>query len=123
MTKIATHYGDQLIAEYESIQKAIRDYAFPALLEEEVTDDGETFMALRCPRCDGLVTNAGDLFAISPAEHWAESDDIGDWQMDHQSITFDSSEHPDLESTLYYRHGDSPGHAVSLPDGWTEDWT
>lgn len=114
--------GDALIAALGAAQSAVRAHTFPALVEEEVTDDGETFMALRCPRCDGIVSD-GDLFAISPAEHWAPNEYPDDDSFDHHRIYFDSEERPDLEETLYYSHGDTPGHAVSLPDGWAEDWT
>lgn len=115
---------DELIAAYEAAQRAVRgaSHQAPALVEEEVTDDGETYMALRCPRCSGLVDEGG-LFAVSPAEHWAPNDYPDDDSFDHHRITFDSSDRPDLEETLYYKHGDGDGHAVSLPDGWSEDWT
>ena len=115
---------DELIAAYEAAQRALRDASSgaPALVEEEVTDDGETYMALRCPRC-GVLVDEGELFAVSPAEHWAPNDYPDDDAFDHQRITFDSSESPDLEETLYYKHGNSTGHAVALPEGWSEDWT
>lgn len=114
---------DELIAAYEAAQRALRDASSgaPALVEEEVTDDGETYMALRCPRCGELVVEV-ELFAVSPAEHWAPNDYPDDDAFDHRRITFDSSERPDLEETLYYKHGES-GHAVTLPEGWSEDWT
>jgi hypothetical protein len=114
--------GDALIAALAAAQTAVRNHTFPQLIEEEVTDDGETYMALRCPRCDYLVDD-GDLYAISPAEHWAPNEYPGDDAFDHRRLTFDSGERPDLEETLYYNHGDGPGHAVSLPAGWSEDWT
>ncbi len=113
--------GDALIAEYETAQAAVRGHVFPRLIEDEVTDDGETYKALRCPRC-GVLVNEGELFAVSPAEHWAPNEEPDDWAFDHQRVRFDASERPDLEPTLYYKHGDDFGHAVSLPEGWTEDW-
>lgn len=114
--------ADALIAQYDAVQAELRDAVFPRLEVEEVTDDGETFMALRCPRCDGIISD-GTLFAVSPSEHWGPNDYPDDDAFDHSRITFDSSERPDLEETLYYLHGDNPGHAVSLPEGWREDWT
>lgn len=114
--------GEELIDVYATTQTLIRGTEFPALAEEEVTDDGETYMALRCPVCEHLVDD-GNLFAISPAEHWAPNDYPGDDAFDHGRVTFDSSDRPDLEETLYYSHGDSPGHPVTLPSGWSEDWT
>jgi hypothetical protein len=124
VTAVTPVPGDALITAYEAAQMELRDAtdSFPRLAEETVTDDGETYLALRCPRCGNIVSD-GDLFAISPAEHWAPNDYPDDDAFDHQRVTFDSSERPDLEETLYYQHGDSPGHAVSLPEGWSEDWT
>lgn len=114
--------ADILIGVYGHAQAALRAAVFPALVVEEVTDDGETFMALRCPRCDGIVSDAG-LVAVSPAESWDYSEEIDDDAFDRHRVTFVQDERPNLEETLYYMHGDLPGHAVSLPDGWTEDWT
>lgn len=110
--------GDALIRIYETAQKMVREAVFPALIEEEVTDDRETFMALRCPRCGQLVD---ELYAVSPAEAWSPSEDVdSDDAFDRRRITFDPSERPDLEETLYYKHDE---HAVALPDGWVEVWS
>lgn len=113
---------DALIAQYDELQTKLRAAEFPALVAEEVTDDGETYMALRCPRC-GHTIDDGMLVAVSPAESWDYSEELDDHAFDHQRVTFVQDERPDLEATLYYLHGDNPGHAVSLPDGWKEDWT
>lgn len=115
---------DALIEAYDRAQMELRDASesFPALFVDEVYDDGESYSALRCPRCDSIV-DEGELFAVSPAEHWGPNDYVDDDAFDHRRVTFDSSERPELEETLYYRHGDNPGHAVSLPEGWTEDWS
>ena len=121
MSNIEEHPGDLLIAEYARLQQAIRDTEFPILVQETVTDDGETWEALRCPRCDGIISNAGDLIAVSPAEDWAYSDDIGDHEIDHQTVEFEAGR-PDLDETIYYLHDAGDGHAVSLPEGWTEKW-
>jgi uncharacterized C2H2 Zn-finger protein len=113
--------GDKLITDYYLLQAEVRAFRFPELLVEEVTDDGETFMALRCPRCRDLVTGEDELKAVSPAEHWAYAwEPTGDVVFDSQEITFERGDNPDLEETLYYQHNDD--HAVSLPDGWTENW-
>jgi uncharacterized C2H2 Zn-finger protein len=112
---------DALIAIYEEAQENLRAATFPALIAEEVTDDDETYMALRCPRCGHLIEE-GDLRAVSPAESWDYNEQIGDWEFDHQLVSFGRPDNPDLQDTLYITHGDSPGHGVSLPDGWKEDW-
>lgn len=113
---------DDLITAYEYAQTNLRDAVFPQLIVDHVVDDGEEYAALRCPRCGELIGD-GDLFAVSPAEQWGPNDYPDDDSFDHRRVQFDSSEFPELEPTLYYRHGDMPGHAVSLPDGWTEDWS
>jgi hypothetical protein len=115
---------DDLIRRYEAAQAELREGTdkFPRLVMQEVTDDDETYWTLYCPRCEHSVGD-GDLYAISPAEHWAPNEYLEDDAFDRHRVTFDSSERPDLEETLYYQHGDLPGHAVSLPDGWKEDWS
>ena len=122
MTIIKPVPEDALIEAYDVAQSALRNAAFPALVVEEVTDDDETYMALRCPRCGNLIDD-GTLAAISPAESWDYNEYPDDDAFDHQRVTFVQDERPDLEETLYYMHGDTPGHAVSLPDGWTETWS
>lgn len=112
--------ADDLLDRYGALQAEIRAAEFPRLIVVEVEDDGEKFKALRCPRCDALILD-GELFAISPAEDWADNPDLDDVDFDHRRIWF-SSGRPDLEETLYYSHGAEPGHAVRLPEGWTEDW-
>jgi uncharacterized C2H2 Zn-finger protein len=109
---------DALIAIYEQAKEDLRAATFPALVVEQVVDDGETFTALRCPRC-GHHIEEGDLRAVSPAESWDYNEQIdGDIPM----VSFGQPDNPDLDETLYITHGDSPGHGVSLPEGWTEDW-
>lgn len=120
MSTITRVPEDDLIDTYQAAKRALYDATFPALLIEEVTADGETYMALRCPRCERLV-NAESLCAVSPAESWDYAEDIDDDSFDHQRVYFSQDERPDLEETLYYLHNDN--HAVSLPEGWTEDWT
>jgi len=110
---------DALIAAYDSAQAELRDAEFPRLVVDEVIDDGETYLAVRCPRCGELV-DEGELVAVSPAESWDYNDEI---EPEDARVVFNQNGSPDLGETLYYLHGDNPGHAVSLPDGWTEDWT
>lgn len=121
---LAAH-GDALIAAYEQAQAALRAHAFPALEMETVTDDGETYEALRCPRCGILVDGPDDLYAVSPSEHWASAEVIDDAAFDYGRVRFGSDPNFDLEETLYYSHG-MPGtegsHAVSLPTTWREEW-
>jgi len=111
---------DALIAQMAATEIALRDAVFPRLIEAEVEDDGETYMALRCPRCDSLVEE-GSLFAHGIGWTQEENQDVGDWQFDHGRVSFGQPDQADT-STLYYTHGDSPGHGVSLPEGWKEDW-
>jgi hypothetical protein len=113
---------DEAILVLERAMDDLRATKFPELIEVEVEDDGDKYKALRCPRCQSLV-DAGELWAISPAESWDSNDEIDDDAFDHRRVYFDRGDDPDLDETLYYRHGDSPGHAVSLPEGWVEQWS
>lgn len=111
---------DALIAQIAATEIALRDAVFPRLVEDEVTDDGETFKALRCPRCYSIVSE-GELFAHGIGWTQEGNEDLGDWQFDHRRVSFGQPDRPDT-STVYYTHGDNPGHGVSLPEGWKEDW-
>lgn len=113
------HPGDDLIAYLAVLQEEIRGMAFPALAEEEVTDDGETYTALRCPRC-GMLAGEGNLAAVDLSERWSYADEPDDDAFDHQHVTFNHGD-DNYGDTIYYLHNDD--HAVSLPDGWTESWT
>ncbi len=108
---------DDLIAQIGELFEKIRAAEFPELTVEEVTDDGETFTALRCPRCDRLV-DADDLYAVDFAERWTSADDVDiDSAIDYREIRFSFDELGEFGDTIYYRHDD---HPVNLPDGWTE---
>lgn len=112
--------GEALILAMREAIMAVAAHSFPELYEDTVEDDGETYQALRCPVCDGLVSD-GNLAAVSVDEHWQHADDPDDDAFDHGRITFDSSDDRDLGDTVFYLHNDN--HAVDLPDGWKEDWS
>lgn len=108
---------DDLIAQADVLFDKIRGADFPALTVEEVTDDGETFTALRCPRCGRLV-DADSLHAVDFAERWTSASDVdSDEAIERREVKFHFDERGDFGDTVYYRHDD---HAVNLPDGWTE---
>ena len=111
--------GDDLILEFIALPDRIRAIEFPALYLDAVTDDGETFVGLRCPRCGQLVDD-DSLTAVDMDLRHAEMDGDVWTAIDEQTFTF-SAERGDYESTIYYRHNDD--HAVALPEGWGEDWT
>lgn len=114
--------GDALIEQLDALFEQIRAFPFPALVEEEVTDDRETFMALRCPRCGGLATD-DNLHAVDYALRWSGSDECdSDSAFNYRTVTFSGDGGSgDFSETVYYLHNED--HAVSLPDGWTEAWT
>lgn len=112
--------GDALLKAMNDSIRAVKNHVFPELIEVTVEDDGEIYQALRCQVCDGLVDD-DSLAAVSVDQHWCYNEPIGDWDMDHQRITFDSDIDRDLGDTVLYLHNDD--HAVSLPDGWTEEWS
>lgn len=111
--------GDALIEQIGALFDKIRFYEFPRLYVDDVEDDGETYKALRCPRCGRLV-EADDLVAVSPAEDWSRADDVdSDYAIDHGLIEFSGPGGAEWDSTLYYMHEE---HAVSLPEDWREQW-
>ena len=103
-------------------EKYLKLAEFPRLVEEEITDDGETYMALRCPRCGGSISEGGELFAHGIGWTAEENEQLDNDSFDHQRIPFGHPDRPDTD-TLFITHGDNPGHAVSLPEGWTVDWS
>lgn len=111
--------GDALIARYFELEVEIRSAQFPKLAVEEVTDGGETYMALRCPRCGSLATE-DNLAAVDRALRWSYVHEPDDDSFDHQRLLFNGDGDGDYDATLYYLHNEN--HAVSLPEGWTEDW-
>lgn len=115
---IDIHPIDTMIERYEALAAEITATVAPRLVVEEVTDDGETYMGLRCPRC-GTLADEDNLAAVDQSTRWNYADAPDDDSFDHQRLTFNGADDEHGE-TLYYLHNDS--HAVSLPDGWTEDW-
>lgn len=113
--------GDALIKQVDTLLDQIRAFPFPALVEEEVVDDGETFKALRCPRCGGLVAD-DELISVDASFRYNYAEAPDDAAFTYRDLQFEGSD-SDYDETIYYRHGDNPGHAVSLPEGWTESWT
>ncbi|WP_336652979.1 MULTISPECIES: hypothetical protein [unclassified Leucobacter] len=112
--------GDDLIVQIAKLQQSLRDHPFPALQVEEVTDDGETYTAIRCPRCDSLV-DADDLYAVDTCDRQSPAESLDtDWALQHRRATFGAHDLGTFGETLYYLHDT---HPVSLPDGWDEDWT
>lgn len=109
-----------VVAALTAAQIAAEGFAFPALIEAAVTDDGETYRALRCPWCDSLITGDADLAAVDYAERLSYSNLIGDAEFDRSSVSFDYSGDADFGDTLYYQTEccDNP---VALPEGWREN--
>lgn len=109
--------GDALIASIDTLFTQIREFEFPRLTVETVTDDGETFTAIRCPRCGHLV-DEGELVAVDFTERWNKCSDIASEDaIISRTVQFWWDERGDADETLYYKH---KGHAVALPEGWTE---
>jgi len=107
--------GPALVRLAAHLYRLIAAAEFPALVAEEVTDDGETFQALRCPVCGSLVQE-DELSAVDVSERWTSADIDGfDFEREAVSFCFDGDD--DYQDTLYYLH---VGHSVQLPDGWKE---
>lgn len=108
--------ADAMLATIESLHQQVWAAA-PVLTVETVTDDGETYPALRCPVCGQLVTDSGDLYAVDVSTRWstAETDD------ENQQMRVSRGD-DDYSSTLYYLHATREPHAVVPPEDWTESW-
>lgn len=118
MSAIHETWPDVLIRKWEALADEIRAAEFPRLVVEEVTDDGETFVGLRCPRC-GTLADYDNLAAVDQSVRWNYADTPDDDSFDHERLFFSQGD-GEYSETLYYLHNDD--HAVSLPEGWTEEW-
>lgn len=122
--------ADRALKQYDAARRTLIEAAAeaPRLVAERVTDDGEEFDALRCPRCGELVEHDA-LVAVDTVDRWSYAEEVTDEDFDRNRITFNGSagdENIHYEVTTYLTHGDPglPGsHIVALPEGWTEDWS
>jgi hypothetical protein len=113
---LASIDADTPLAELvDVVIRKLRTAELPELVKEEVTDDGETYWALRCPVCEELVSDSDDLYTVDFAERWSSvTPRDEDWvEVSEGDSTFDGA---------YYLHDRGPRHLVRLPDGWTEEW-
>lgn len=109
--------AQQMIDAIATLQQQIWGRC-PELVVERVTDDRETYDALRCPTCGYLVDDTEDLSAVDVSERWNTA--LPDQEARELSI---SRGDDDYSETLYYLHdgGDGP-HPVVPPTDWTERW-
>lgn len=108
--------ADGMLEAIESLHQQVWAAA-PVLTIETVSDDGETYQALRCPVCARLVSDGGELRAVDVSTRWSSAEpDVENRQMD---VT--AGDH-DYGSTLYYVHWTGEAHAVVPPEGWSESW-
>jgi hypothetical protein len=110
--------GEELIALHDEILARIEAHQFPELVEEDVTDDRETYRGLRCPVCGNLVDGGESLYAVEIGHRSTRAE----VSTDLKGVGL-SGKGGDF-STLYYWHSQSAqgGHAVSLPSDWDEAW-
>ncbi|QHC60982.1 hypothetical protein [Rathayibacter sp. VKM Ac-2760] len=108
--------ADRMLAAIESLHQQVWAAA-PVLTVETITDDGETYQALRYPVCARLVSDGGELRAVDVSTRWSRAEpDAENRQMD-----VSAGDH-DYGSTLYYLHRTGEAHAVVPPEGWSETW-
>ena len=112
--------GDALLQAMRDAIQAVKAHQYPELYEDTVEDDGETYQSLRCPVC-GTLASEGTIAAVSVDEHWCNNGETDEDSLDHQYIAFDPDIDRDLGDTIFYIHNDD--HPVSLPDGYTEQWS
>lgn len=119
MSTVKRHENDHLVETFRTIEHDLRMATFPELVEVTVEDDGETYKSLRCPRCRYLVD--GELFAVDASIRTNEVGALYEENMIHGRVDIHGDD-TDYGDTLYFLHGDDPGHPVALPDGWGADW-
>lgn len=116
--------GPALVALWQQLEAKIETASFPQLTVEEVTDDGETWTALRCPTCGSLVDD-NSVYAVDTDVRWSPVG-VDDADFDHETVEVYGGD-TEYGSTLFYWHDatweGSPRHAVALPDGWKGDWS
>ena len=113
--------GAELVELHKAVEKQLPLADYPQLVVETVTDDGETFQAVRCPVCKSIVSEGfSGLHAVDTALRWTEPE----FDMDHDEVDlYGEDDDAPWGETLYYWHEAYPkGHAVSLPEGWRENW-
>ena len=117
---LTTLSGAELVELHKAVEKQLPLADYPQLVVETVTEDGETFQAVRCPVCDSIVSHGGEgLYAVDNALRWTSAE----FDLEHEDVDL-NGENSNYGDTLYYWHATySEGHAVSLPEGWTEDWS
>lgn len=107
-----------VLAALTAAHVAVEAFEFPALAEAEVTDDGETYQALRCPWCGAVLTGEEDIAAVDQAERWTRSDWIGDEDFQRHQLPISFDDRGEFGDTLYYKT-ECCEKPVSLPEGWT----
>lgn len=108
------------LAAFYALSEKISELKFPELLVEDVDDDGDTFKALRCPRCRQIVSEGDGFSEVDLAIRWNPSMGISEEEFVHNQVLISTSD-SNFE-TLHYRC-DQCGEAVSLPEGWISSWT
>lgn len=114
---VETMTAAEMVAAIAELQQSVWGKC-PELVEETVTDDGETYQALRCPTCGHLVDDGDEFYAVDVSERWSRA------EPDHERVELDISQgDDDYSETLYYLHdsGSQP-HPVIPPNAWSERW-
>lgn len=123
MTDIEWRPIDDLVSKRDDLDAEIRaeaegDEMLWLVIVDIEDEDGETIPAIRCPRC-GEIVGEDELYVVDVAERETE---VYELDFDAETACLDSDSDADWGETIFMKHGNSPGHAVALPDGWTEDW-
>lgn len=115
--QLLTQHPDLALRFRDRVTSIVRNTEYPALVVEEITDDGETYDGMRCPWCGTDVANADELVALDENDRITTfaADDF-DWERHSVTTIYDGIGQFD---GLAYVHIECY-RPVSLPDGWTE---
>lgn len=110
------HSPETLVEIFDEVAEALSKAKFPEVIEEGITDDGETYQVARCPHCKNVIDDGG-VTVVDWGTRESGSDQV-DAEAEHPfySISYGDPIHAD---TLYVKHTEC-GKPISLT-GWRED--
>lgn len=90
--------GEDLLNEWYALATKIQHHQFPPLVVEEVTDDGETFIAVRCPHCGLIVSEGEELVSVDWTTRYTRSGMAEDVDTGNGSFPFSYDRESNFES-------------------------
>lgn len=113
---LVTEDTDLLLTLLATVRDRLRNAEFPEMIAHDVWDDGESYLALRCPRCESSSPDSSGIMAVDLSERWTTGDEEIDEERHAVSFTYDET--AEYEGS-HYQCAQCYG-PVTLPDGWRE---